>query len=330
VKTLIDFDGAVVVAIPVAGGFGEAGARECMLIEGPQGWGEFSPPPDADDARAARWLSTATEPGTVGWPDPVRGRVPVAVTVPAVDPDVAHRLVRDSGCRTATVAVGGRGGSATDDCARLEAVRDALGPDGRIRCAVDGPWGIDTAVAAIPAMARAAGALDYVAQPCGTIAELATVRRNSDVPVAADVSATDSRDPSVIAEAADLVVVTCGALGGVRRSLRIAETLGVPCVVASGHETSVGLAAAVALAGALPDLPFAAEVGRPAWVMGDVVTAGRSLVPMDGSLPVAPMPPAPDPELLARYAVTDGDTLERWRLRLRRARAALSSNGSAG
>ena len=128
----------------------------------------------------------------------------------------------------------------------------------------------------------------------------------------------------------DLVVLTCGALGGVRRSLRLAETFDVPCVVASGRETSVGLAAAVALAGVLPELLFAAEVGRPPWVMGDVVTVGRSLVPMDGSLPVAPMPPAPDPELLARYAVTDDDTIEQWRLRLRRALAAVSSNGSAG
>jgi o-succinylbenzoate synthase len=322
VNTLIDFDGAVVVAIPVAGGFGEAGDRECMLIEGPQGWGEFSPPRDADDARAARWLSSATEPGTVGWPDPARGRIPVAVGVPAVGPEVAHRLVRDSGCRTATVAVGGRAGSATEDGTRLEAVRDALGPDGRIRCAVEGRWDVETAVAAIPGLARAAGGLDYVEQPCGTIAELAAVRRRIDVPVAADASVIESRDAAVVADAADLVVLTCGALGGVRRSLRLAETFGLPCVVASGRETSVGLAAAVALAGVLPELPFASDVGRPPWVTGDVVVAGRSLLPVDGSLPVAPMPPAPDPELLARYAMTDTETLEWWRVRLRRARAS--------
>ena len=65
-KTLIDFDGALVVAIPVQGGFGESSPRECMLLEGPQGWGEFSPPQDATDRQAARWLTAAVEPGTVG------------------------------------------------------------------------------------------------------------------------------------------------------------------------------------------------------------------------------------------------------------------------
>ena len=228
------------------------------------------------------------------------------------------------------MAVGGRAGSATDDCARLEAVRDALGPDGRIRCVVGGRWDVDTAVAAIPGLARAAGGLDYVEQPCGTLAELAAVRRSSDVPVAADVSAIESRDPSVVADAADLVVLTCGALGGVRRSLRLAETSVCLAWWRPDVRRASGSPPRWLWRCASSGLPFAAEVGRPPWVMGDVVTVGRSLVPMDGSLPVAPMPPAPDPELLARYAVTDGDTIEQWRLRLRRALAAVSSNGSAG
>src|SRR4051812_35568164 len=88
-QTMIDFDAAPVFAMP---GFGGIGAREGMLIEGPQGWGEFSPQDDCDDRAVARWLTAAIESGTVGWPDPVRGRVPVAVTVPAVDPHRAHEI----------------------------------------------------------------------------------------------------------------------------------------------------------------------------------------------------------------------------------------------
>ena len=320
-QTLIDFDDGVVVAIPVTDGFGEPGVREFMLLEGPQGWGEFSAPRDVDDRQAARWLTAATEPGTVGWPDPVRGRIPVAVYVPAVSPAQAHQLVVNSGCRTAEVSVVNRGSTINEDIARLEAVRDALGADGRIRCDARGGWDVDTAVSVIPALSDAAGGLEYVEQPCATLAELAEVRRKVDVRIAADAAQTPAR--ASLAEAADVAVLTVAALGGVRRSLRVAEVSGLQCVVASGPLTSIGLAAAVALAGALPDLPYACGMRRPPWLTGDVISAGRALLPVDGYLPVAPMPPAPDPELLARYTVTDQGTLAWWRQRLQNTRTAL-------
>lgn len=320
-QTLIDFDDGVVVAIPVTDGFSESGVREFMLLEGPQGWGEFSAPRQVDDRQAARWLTAATEPGTVGWPDPVRGRIPVAVYVPSINPAQAHRFVVNSGCCTAEVSVADRGGSITDDIARLEAVRDALGAGGQIRCDARGAWDVDTAASVIPMLSDAAGGLEYVEQPCATVAELAQVRRRVDVRIAADATRNPAR--ASLAEAADVAVLTVAPLGGVRRSLRVAEFSELPCVVAAGPLTSIGLAAAVALAGALPELPYACGVRRPPWLTGDVITAGRSLVPVDGYLPVAPMPPAPDPDLLARYTVTDRGTLAWWRQRLQNARTAL-------
>ncbi|WP_199254514.1 enolase C-terminal domain-like protein [Mycolicibacterium mengxianglii] len=312
-KTLIDFDNAVVVAIPVRAGFGEPGRRECMLLEGPQGWGEFSPPPDIDDHLAARWLTAAVEPGTVGWPDAVRGRVPVAVEVPALDPEQAHQLVAAAGCRTAEVRVTGVG-----DTARVAAVRDALGPRGRLRCVADGTWDVETAAAAVAALARAAGDLEYVEQPCRTAEELATLRRNVDVRIA--VRAVPGMS---VGEVADVVVLECASLGGVRRSLRIAETTGLPAVVRAGRQTSIGIAGAVALAGALPELPFDCAVGRPSWVSADVASTSRALVAADGYVPVAPMPPAPESALLQEYAIDDADRLTWWRGRLARARGAL-------
>ncbi|CAN5571233.1 enolase C-terminal domain-like protein [soil metagenome] len=291
---MIDFDNAVVVAIPVTAGFGEVGVRECMLLEGPQGWGEFSPPHDVHHHDARRWLTAGVEPGTVGWPDPVRGRIAVAVQVPAVDPAQARELVRTSGCGTADVTVGD-----ADDVARVEAVRDALGPAGKIRCTA--PGGSPRQIAALE---RAAGDLEFVTLPSVTNDELAAVRRTVDVRLAG----------------VDLLVLNSSELGGVRRALRIAEKSGLPCVVSAGRETSIGLSAAVALAGALPELPFACAVSRPPWVSGDVVADARALVATDGYLPVAPMPPAPDPELLSRFAVTDPGRLTWWRERLARAR----------
>jgi O-succinylbenzoate synthase len=184
-QTMINFDDAPIFAIPVLDG---PAPREGMLLEGPQGWGEFSPPADIDDVHLARWLTAAIEVGTVGWPDPVRGRVPIAVTVPAVDPVRAHAIVTASGCGTAEVTVAGSPGSLADDIARVEAVRDALGPAGAIRVDANGRWDTDTAVSAIAALSSAAGGLEFVEQPCRTLDELAAVRRLVDVRIAADQS----------------------------------------------------------------------------------------------------------------------------------------------
>ncbi|NBP84501.1 MAG: O-succinylbenzoate synthase, partial [Mycobacteriaceae bacterium] len=54
-KTWIDFDGAAVFAIPLTDPVGGVRACEGVLIEGPQGWGEFSPPPGCAERVAARW-----------------------------------------------------------------------------------------------------------------------------------------------------------------------------------------------------------------------------------------------------------------------------------
>ena len=134
-KAMIDFDTAPVFGIPLVDG---TGLREGMLIEGPQGWGEFSPPQECDGRELARWLTAAIEGGTVGWPDPRRGRIPIAVGVPAVEPAVAGDVAATSGCRTADVSVGGPGGSLDDDVSRVAAGRAALGPPGRIRLSAKG------------------------------------------------------------------------------------------------------------------------------------------------------------------------------------------------
>ncbi len=310
-KAMIDFDTAPVFGIPMIDG---TSVREGMLVEGPQGWGEFSPPPDCDDRETARWLTAAIEGGTVGWPDPVRGRIPIAVTVAAVDPALAHRIVEDSGCLTADVIVATHPDSLADDVARVEAVRDALGRDGRIRLNANGMWDADDAVRAIAVLAKAAGELEFVEQPCRTVDETATVRGKVDTRIAASVA---------LAEAADIAILRSGPLGGVRRALRLAERLELPCVVSSSNETSIGLTAGLALAGALPELPFACALGTISSLAGDVVVERRSLRPVDGHLPVAPMPASPAPDLIQRYALTDVERIDGWRRRLHSARTAV-------
>ena len=87
-------------------------------------------------------------------------------------------------------------------------------------------------------------------------------------------------------------------LGGVRAALDVYDAAGVPAVVTSMMETSVGLAAGVALAAALPELPYACGLATLGSLAGDVTHT--PLVAVDGAIAVREV--APDADLLARYA----------------------------
>lgn len=324
-STQIDYDTARLYAIPMRARFRGITVREGMLIQGPLGWGEFCPFADYDDIVSASWLATTIEQCTRGWPEPVRDRVPINCTIPAVGPERAHDITAGSGCRTAKVKVADHPESLSEDLARVEAVRDALGPGGAIRVDANGVWDVDTAVTHIRLLAEAASGLEYVEQPCRTIEELAAVRRQVDVRIAADESIRRADDPMrvAVAGAADVAVIKCTPLGGVRRSLQVAEAAGLPCVVSSALETSVGLAAQLALAGALPELDYACGLGTLSLLDGDVVAPGESLRPVDGYLPVPRTPPTPDPAQLDTYQLTDPTQAAWWRDRLSRVRSQL-------
>jgi o-succinylbenzoate synthase len=304
-----------VYAIPLTTRFRGITVREGMLLRGPAGWGEFCPFADYDDAACVPWLAAAREAADEGWPEPVRERVPVNCIVPAVGPERAQEIVRASGCATAKVKVADAAGSLPEDLERVAAVRDALGPSGEVRVDANGYWSVDEAVEAITALDRAAGGLQYVEQPCATVEELAAVRRSVDVRIAADESIRRAEDPLrvAVAEAADIAVLKCAPLGGVRRALAVAEACGLPCVVSSALQTSVGLAGELALAGALPQLDFACGLGTGALLGADVV--GEPFVPHVGWLPV----PRRAPEPVLRDAVAaPSDRVRWWEKRLAR------------
>ncbi len=312
-KTWIDFDGAPVFAIPLLDSVGGVSVCEGMLIEGPQGWGEFSPPAGVSEQQAARWLTAAIEVGTVGWPDPLRGRVPVAVTVPAVSALRAREIVVASGCSTAAVRVGET--SLAEDLARVSAVRETLGAAGLIRCDANGAWDVETAAAAVPELDRAAMGLEFVEQPCGSLEDVAALRRRVDVPVAVDQSIRDCAEPLALSldDAVDVAVLNVGGLGGVRRALHVAERFDLPCVVAADVHASIAIAGGLALAGVLPDAGYAHTLAGALLLSGDVVSDSRHLAPVDGFLPVAPMPAGPDASRLDRFAATDAEMVARWR-----------------
>jgi O-succinylbenzoate synthase len=306
---------ARVYSVPLRTRFRGIDVRDGVLVRGPAGWGEFSPFWDYDVAESRRWWAAAIEGAADGWPAPVRDSVPVNVTVPAVDPERAHAIVTASGCRTAKVKVAEPGQSAADDLARVEAVRDALGPSGAIRVDANAAWDVATAVTRIAELDRVG--LEYVEQPCATLAELTALRRRIEVRIAADEVVRRAADPLRVdlREACDVVVLKVQPLGGVRAALEVAAAHGLPCVVSSALESSVGIAAGVALAAALPDLPFACGLATVALFTGDVTSA--PLLPVDGALPVT-RPALDRLDEVAADAATDA----RWRARLAAVRAA--------
>lgn len=317
----MDFATARVYAIGLRNRFRGITVREGVLLRGQAGWGEFCPFDDYSDDECVPWLRSALEAADQGWPSPVRDRVQVNTTIPVVSPQQAHDLAVRSGCRTAKIKVADSHSTHAEDCERVAAVRDALGAGGAIRVDANGAWDVDAAVSAINDLDRAAAGLEYVEQPCPSIDELAAVRRKTHVRIAADESIRRAEDPLKVAVsgAADVAVLKVAPLGGVRRALRVAESCGLPCVVSSAVESSVGLAAELALAAALPKLDFACGLGTISLLSADVT--GNSLSPVDGELTAVPH--APEPELFG-YVAAERETRDRWLARLHRVAALLT------
>lgn len=305
--------------IPMTVRFRRVTWREGVIVHGPEGWGEFSPFPDYPPEVTVRWLAAALEAACSPWPATRRSQVPVNVTVPAMDPEQAAALVAGSGCTTAKVKIAEPGQLPEQDLARVEAVRQVLGPTGKIRIDVNAAWTVEEAVKHIEALSIFD--LEYVEQPVRTIDELVEVRRRVDVLVAADEAVRLSADPMrvVDAGAADILVLKPQPMGGVRRALDLARRCGIPVVVSSALETSVGLAAGVALAAALPDLPYACGLGTATLLAGDLTD--RPLIPRDGMVEVNR--PEPSSELLARWRA-DRETESRVMRRLRQAAEILT------
>lgn len=312
-------------SVPLTTPFRGVGHREGLLLHGPAGWGEFAPFLEYGAEPSARWLAAAVEAAYDGWPEPVREAVPVNAIVPAVGPQTAARLVAEAKCATVKVKVGEPGETLADDVARVGAVRDALGPQGRIRIDANGAWSVAQAEAALAALDEYD--LEYVEQPCADLAGCAQLRRRVDVAVAVDEGVRQAPDPGRVAglrDAADLLVLKVPPLGGVRAALAVAETYQLPCVVSSALDTSVGLAAGVALAAALPELPHACGLGSGRLLKIDVVT--DRLLPVAGCLEVRPVTVDDDACTTAALAP---ERLTRWRARLAATHQVLARAGGA-
>lgn len=319
-------DSAHVVSLSMRVKFRGIMERETLVLRGPMGWGEFCPFPEYDDDESSRWLAAALEAGWLGFPPQLRDTIPVNATVPAVSaervPDVLGRFGRVDAVK---IKVAERGQSLNDDVARVNAVREAL-PEAALRVDANGGWDVEQAVKALGRLS--AVGLEYAEQPVPTIEGLAEVRRRltdagTPVLIAADESVRKEDDPLRVARAgaADLLVVKVAPLGGVRRALDIVEQAGLPAVVSSALDTSVGIRAGLALAAALPSLPYACGLGTVSLFASDITL--DPLVADDGAIHVREA--VADPGLLEEYAAS-GERRDWWLDRLRRVHAVLAGN----
>ncbi|RJN32209.1 O-succinylbenzoate synthase [Nesterenkonia natronophila] len=297
--------------------------REVMLIRGPAGWAEFGPFPEYGPVESAHWLRAAVTAAWEGLGAPLREQVPINATVPAVAPAEVEQVLANYGdldsIPAVKIKVAEPGANTADDVARVAEVCRLL-PRAGIRVDANGAWSMAQAVSQLCKIAEIAGpAFEYAEQPVAGIEPLAELReqlRSRGVPVliAADEAIRKVDDPLRVAAlgAADLMVVKVPPLGGVTRALDIVNRSGLPAVVSSALDTSIGLSAGLALAAQLPDLPYACGLGTVSLFEHDVVAA--PLLPSAGVIPVplaedredgkVVRSPEPDPELLHRHRVS--------------------------
>jgi o-succinylbenzoate synthase len=256
-----------VVALPMRTKFRGLMVRETMLIAGSteHSWGEFAAFTEYDDAESAPWLACAIEQawnlGPTEQERPIfREIVRTNATLPAVaETDVPTILERFGDFRTVKVKVAEPGQTLADDVARVAAARDFVGDGGRVRIDANGGWTVDEAEHAIRALETFD--LEYVEQPCATVPELADLRarvHRMGILIAADESVRKAADPLAVARAgaADILVVKVAPLGGVRRALDIIDEAGLPVVVSSALESSIGLEASYDLARRIEHLEY--------------------------------------------------------------------------
>ena len=268
---------ARVVSLPMRTKFRGVTEREALLIEGPQGYTEWSPFVEYEDEEAAVWLAAALEFGWDALPQLHRTRIGINATLAAVAPEGIERALAPFGeFRTVKVKVAEPGQDLNQDLARVIRVSQ-LYPEARIRLDANGGYSVDQAIAIAGMMLENGIKLDYFEQPCATIGELAEmrvkIRRYSvSLMIAADESVRKVSDPLAVAQAgaADLLVIKAAPLGGMRRALAVAAEAGLPVVISSALDTSVGISMGLHLAAAVPELEFDCGLGTAAMFIGDV------------------------------------------------------------
>jgi O-succinylbenzoate synthase len=272
-----------VIALPMKTKFRGISVREVALIKGSHGWGEFSPFLEYDDVESAPWLASAIEAATTPKPKLYRTSVAVNGTIPALnDPMDLQRIVESfPGVTTFKVKVGN---NLAEDLARVNVIRQ-LQPAAKIRIDVNGLWNVDQAEEFLTSV----GEIEYVEQPCTTVAELRELKSRTSVKIVGDEILRKAIDPFAIdlAGAIDYLMLKVQPLGGIKRAHALAEHHNLPVVVSSALESAVGINYGLTLAASFEELNFDCGLGTGSLLAADVA----QLPIVDGMIEISEFEP---------------------------------------
>jgi O-succinylbenzoate synthase len=272
-----------VIALPMKTKFRGITVREVALFKGEYGWAEFSPFLEYDDAESAPWLASAIEAATTPKPKLYRTSVTINGTIPALnDAEEIKRVVDSfSGVSTFKVKVGT---NLAEDFARIHLIRE-LQPQAKIRIDVNGLWSIDQAETFLSAV----GEIEYVEQPCATIAELRELKSRTSVKIVGDEVLRKSVNPFEIdlVGAVDYLMLKVQPLGGIKRAHALAEHHKLPVIVSSALESAVGINYGLMLAASFEEMNFDCGLGTGSLLAADVA----QLPIVDGMIKISEFEP---------------------------------------
>ncbi|MDQ3644437.1 MAG: mandelate racemase/muconate lactonizing enzyme family protein [Actinomycetota bacterium] len=264
---------------PFVTSMGVVAARELAVIrleddDGTVGWGEAAPlesydgvtvdevvdalrdgppprgaPPQARAAWELAELDLQMRRRGRALGEPGADAIPVNMTLPAGPPEevaAAAAAGLRAGYSCFKVKVG-----LPDDGDRVAAVREAIGPWPALRLDANGAWSAAGAVAAVTALEPLD--LQLVEQPCSSLEEMAEMRPEVGVPVAADESIHSAEDVRLAASlgacaAVNVKLSSSGGFGPARAALRAARDAGLQAWLSSTLDGPWGIAAALQLA----------------------------------------------------------------------------------
>ncbi|HEX3735252.1 MAG TPA: mandelate racemase/muconate lactonizing enzyme family protein [Solirubrobacterales bacterium] len=135
---------------------------------------------------------------------------------------------------------------AGDDVGQVRAVREAVGPQARIRVDANASWDLETAMRTLAELEPFG--IELAEQPVTTLEELAELSGSTSIPLAADesVSSLEEAEQAASLGACAYTGIKLSKVGGPEQALEIADVL--PAYVSSALDGPVGIAAAAQVA----------------------------------------------------------------------------------
>ena len=250
-------DSLRVISLPMKTNFRGINHREVALFEGPQGWAEFSPFLEYSDEESSHWLACAIEAATQAAPTLYRSSIGVNATMPALngESEIAQILAGFPGCTTVKIKVGT---NEKEDLERIATVRK-LSPQSKIRIDVNSLWSVDQAAKFL----ERCGEIEYVEQPCDTVAELRELKSRVDVKIVGDEILRKSENPFELDldGSIDILMLKVQPLGGIRNAHALAAHHKLPVVVSSALESAVGINYGLILAASFEEMSYDCGLG---------------------------------------------------------------------